>query len=166
MLILNIILVKEVFSLEAIFVTEQNESCLEIPTSLQQDTIPPDIQINNPKNQTYAASVWYCGLDSFYLNFNINEPVSWMGYSLDGNSNVTISGNVSVDTFVGNHFITVYANDSSGNMGKSDTIQFIIKSFPPSSSTDLFTDFKIILPFFSIFCGLLIISLMKRPKKD
>ncbi len=142
----------------------------------QQDTLPPEIIILSPNNRTYPATVWYCGLDTFELSFKINKPVVWIGYSLDGEENITIQENTTVDTAVSKHYVTVYANDTSGNMGASETVFFTIKSFPPSSTTDAVTtkdfnsttanssfgtNFSLIM----ILICLIMLSYMKRDNK-
>jgi len=61
------------------------------------------------------------------LNFTINEPASWMAYSLDQQTNITISGNTTLAGLsAGSHSLIVYANDTAGNMGVSETIKFTI----------------------------------------
>lgn len=117
-------------------VEEYNNTMISLHEKISQDYDIPIIQIIAPKNITYAAAVWYCGLDSFRLEFTINEQTDWIGYSLDGDVNVTIYGNISVDTMVGSHSIIVYSNDTSGNMGGSGTVYFTIKNYPPSSTTE------------------------------
>jgi len=88
------------------------------------DTVSPTVQILSPENATYQT-------DSIMLAFNVSEPVSWMGYSLDGQANVTVVGN---DTLLGLadgfHPIEVYANDTVGNMGSSDMVYFTVAKAP------------------------------------
>lgn len=56
-----------------------------------------------------------------------------MGYSLDSQTNVTTSGNTTVNGLSdGIHWITIFANDTSGNMGHSDTVHFSIDTVAPS----------------------------------
>jgi parallel beta-helix repeat protein len=89
-----------------------------------KDTTPPAITIISPQNITYTTS-------SVPLTFTINEPTSWIGYSLDGQANVTISGNTTLTGLSeGSHNIIVYANDTSGNMGASNRVYFTIA--PPT----------------------------------
>jgi hypothetical protein len=69
---------------------------------------------------------------NFPLNFSVNGPASWMGYSLDGQGNVTIMGNTTLPELAyGIHTLTVYANDTAGNMGASETTAFEI-ALPPT----------------------------------
>jgi len=84
---------------------------------------PPRISILAPQDdQTYDAT-------DIPLNFTVNEPVSWMGYSLDGKANVTIIGNANLTGLSdGSHSLTVYANDTVGKTGASETIYFSIKT--------------------------------------
>ncbi len=68
------------------------------------------------------------------LNFTIDETTSWMSYSLDGQANVTIAGNSTLTGLAdGSHNLVVYANDTIGNMGKSDTVTFTINTQPSPS---------------------------------
>jgi len=81
---------------------------------------PPVIDILSPENKTYATS-------SVPLTFTVNDysPISWMGYSLDNQPNATITGNTTLsDLALGTHDITVYANDTYGNMGSSNKVYF------------------------------------------
>lgn len=82
------------------------------------DVVPPKVTILSPQNQTYDTT-------SMPLNFSLSEKADWVGYSLDGQALVTISGNT---TFVGLseglHNVTVYANDTVGRKGNSETVTF------------------------------------------
>lgn len=85
-------------------------------------TAPLTISIVSPENTTYTTA-------NVSLNFTINEAVSWMGYSLDGQGNVTITGNVTlIGLSNGSHQVIVYANDTVGNMGSSQTVYFTVES--------------------------------------
>jgi hypothetical protein len=67
----------------------------------------PQINLTRTENATYT--------DSFPLNFTVNKPIKWMGYSLDGAENVTVTGNTTVNGIpAGVHNITVYATDIYG----------------------------------------------------
>ena len=77
----------------------------------------PLITVLSPENKTYYTA-------AVPLMFNINEPTSWIGYSLDNQANVTISGGTTIICDVGTHSIVMYANDTEGNMGKSDIVCF------------------------------------------
>jgi ureidoglycolate hydrolase len=73
------------------------------------------------------------------LNFITDKPASWIGYSLDGKPNVTIAENTTLTGLSsGLHNITIYANDTFGNMGASETVSFTIakpESEPFSTAT-------------------------------
>jgi hypothetical protein len=95
------------------------------------DVTPPTIDIISPQNTTYANNI----ID---LIFTISEPTSWIGYSLDGQANVTITGNtILIGLTEGSHNIVVYANDTSGNMGFSNKVYFTIDTIPPTTSISL-----------------------------
>ena len=90
------------------------------------DTTPPIITIDSPEATTYSTS-------SVDLNFTVNEDTSWIGYSLDGVDNVTISGNTTLDDLSeGSHSVIVYANDTTGNMGESNVVYFSVDTTPPT----------------------------------
>jgi N-acetylneuraminic acid mutarotase len=80
----------------------------------------PRISVLSPESNVYNES-------SVALIFRVTEPASWMGYSLDGQDNVTVSGNATLSGLSSSlHNVTVYANDTAGNMGVSETIKFTI----------------------------------------
>jgi len=91
------------------------------------DTFPPRISISSPESKVYNES-------SVPLAFLVNEPSSSMSYSLDGQGNVTISGNATLGWLPnGSHNLTVYVTDRAGNTGVSESIYFIVaatETFP------------------------------------
>ena len=89
-------------------------------TQTPQDTTPPTISIISPENKTYTAN-------NVSLTFTVNELTSWIGYSLDGQANVTVTRNTTLSGLsYGSHNLIVYANDTDGNTGTSETIYFTI----------------------------------------
>lgn len=83
------------------------------------DTQPPNVSLLL-HNQTYDMS-------SISLNFTLDQPASKITYVLDGQGNVTISGNTTLsDLSYGTHNLTVYAFDTAGNVGASETVFFTI----------------------------------------
>jgi hypothetical protein len=62
----------------------------------------------------------------------VNKPVVWVGYSLDGEETVTVTGNTTIDGLTsGLHNITVYARDEFENTGASETIAFAVAKSEP-----------------------------------
>ena len=81
---------------------------------------PPEIKVLSLESSTYIGS--------FPLNFTVNKPAKWMGYSLDGEANVTVIGNLTLNGLAtGLHNITVYAIDIHGINGASETVTFTIE---------------------------------------
>jgi len=102
------------------------------------DTVPPDIVIVIPQNQSYGST-------DIQLTFEVNKTVSWLAYSLDGGQNVTIIGNVTLPALSnGSHRLTVYATDEVGNMG-SKTVYFNIAPFPTVSIVGVAASITIVL---------------------
>ena len=87
------------------------------------DTFAPNIVIMLPQNQSYDAT-------DIQLTFTVNEAVSYLAYSLDGQQKVTVIGNVTLPALSdGSHRLTVYATDEMGNSAE-ETVYFNIASFP------------------------------------
>jgi len=65
------------------------------------------------------------------LEFSLARPMVWMGYSLDGQANITITGNVTLSGLSsGQHSVRVFAEDAYGNVGVSDAVTFSVASAP------------------------------------
>jgi len=88
-------------------------------------TTPPEMSLLSPLNQTYYNS-------SVDLVFTQDKPVNWTSYSLDGKLNVTVAGNTTLTGLsFGLHNVTVYAEDTFGNVGASETVWFsVAEPFP------------------------------------
>jgi hypothetical protein len=83
------------------------------------------IEVHLPANKTFDTS-------SIPLNFTVDEPVSQVTYSLDGQENVTVSGNATLTGLSnGEHNVTVYARDEAGNVGSSETTSFTVVNSEP-----------------------------------
>jgi hypothetical protein len=93
--------------------------------SPEPDVSPPLVSVSSPKNKTYDTG-------DVVLTFTVNEPASWIRYSLDGQDNVTITANITLSGLSkGAHNLAVYAKDFAGNIGASEIIHFsIIDRFP------------------------------------
>jgi parallel beta-helix repeat protein len=82
----------------------------------------PVVSVTSPENTTYSAT-------SVTLSYSVSEETSWVGYSLDEEANVTITGATTLsDLSYGVHNITVFVKDTDGNQGMSETIYFTITS--------------------------------------
>jgi len=82
------------------------------------DATPPIISDLSIGNTSYSST-------QIPLSFMVSKTTSWMGYSLDNRANITVNGNVTLtDLAEGYHNLVVYANDTFGNMGKSDAVFF------------------------------------------
>ena len=118
-------------------------------------TIRPVVSVLLPENKTYNVS-------SALLIFTVDLPVSWMGYSLDGNDNVSIAGNTTLtDLSNGVHNLTVYAKYTPGNIGSSENILFTIDKPEPFPTTviALASTVSVAVVGIGIFCY------FKKPKR-
>jgi hypothetical protein len=100
-------------------------------TPIGYGTVPPAVSVFSPENNgTYASS-------NVSLVFAVNKQTVWLGYSLDGQETIDITGNTTIAGLSnGSHNLTVYANDTLGNAGTSGTITFsIAKETEPFPTT-------------------------------
>jgi hypothetical protein len=104
---------------------ETHEINEETTTNFIIDVRQPVISGLSVENTTYNQ------LD-LLLDFAVNEPTSWMSYSLDEEANVTLTENTTLTLKEGAHSIIFYANDTAGNMAASETIYFTIKQVFPT----------------------------------
>jgi len=105
---------------------DSNVVNITMPTQ-EVDTTPPTVAIVSPQNITY-------GRDPILVNWTADESVVWAGYSLDGAAPVNLPGSIALSSLsMGPHVLTVYANDSSMNMGSS-TVHFTVSydATPPT----------------------------------
>jgi hypothetical protein len=90
------------------------------------------VAVVSPEGKSYNVT-------SVPLTFVLNRKASWMGYSLDGQMNVTITENTTLNGLSnGLHNLTVYARDTFGNVGISETIHFTVTQ-PAHSSGPFLT---------------------------
>ena len=121
---------------------------------------PPAIFIDSPKNKTYTVN-------SVSLKFTVSETTSWIKYSLDEQANVTITGDVTLsDLAYGEHSITVYAQDTDGKTGKSETIYFTIAEGAETPQSD-FSPITLIVAVIAVavIIGVILFFFLKAEKK-
>ena len=76
------------------------------------DTVDPALYVYSPDNITYTAKL----ID---LSVGADEAIDTWQYSLNGGTNVTFSPNTTIIALAGVNNITVYANDTAGNMNST-----------------------------------------------
>ncbi|MEM3577259.1 MAG: hypothetical protein QXX51_02230 [Candidatus Bathyarchaeia archaeon] len=88
---------------------------------------PPCIRVLSPEDGVIYA------VKDVPLIFTVDKVVSWIGYSLDGQANVTVFGNATLTGLAdGAHCVIVYANDTFGRMGASREVCFYVDTLPPN----------------------------------
>ncbi|MGB9914242.1 MAG: Kelch repeat-containing protein [Candidatus Bathyarchaeales archaeon] len=108
------------FNLQGIWCPETEQY-----TPIGYGTVPPVVAVISPESVTYNS----IGVP---LVFTVNKPVVWIGYRLDGQEVIALTGNTTLSGLAnGPHSITVYARDEFGNTGASETITFNVETpFP------------------------------------
>jgi hypothetical protein len=85
--------------------------------------------IQSPQNKTYTAN------NTVPLTFIIDGSASWIGYSLNGQTNATITGNTTLPTLPdGRHNLVVYTSDTYGNIISSPTTLFVVDTTAPTGA--------------------------------
>jgi len=88
------------------------------------DTVPLNVQVHSIQNTTYTTQ-------DLPLTFTVDKPVSWTAYSLDEQTNVTISQNTTLTGLPrGSHTLKVYAQDTIGLIEASDSVSFAVDYTP------------------------------------
>jgi hypothetical protein len=85
------------------------------------DITPPNITLCEMDGQVFNQT-------TIPLNFNLNESTPWIAYSLDNDIQIAITANTTLTATTGDHTIVVYANDTAGNIGQSETAHFTVRS--------------------------------------
>ena len=92
--------------------------------SFTVDTIAPSVSILSPENKSYNSP-------DVSLNFTVNALFIKTSYVLDDQENMAINGNTTLSGLSnGLHNVTIYAWDTAGNVGASETIAFTVTPFP------------------------------------
>ena len=93
------------------------------------DLTPPNISILSPVNKTHtAANITTANIP---LDFTVDENVSQVAFSLDGQDDTLIAGNTTLTGLpIGSHNVTMYARDLAGNTEVSETVNFTVAAEP------------------------------------
>ncbi len=87
------------------------------------DTIAPVISSISIENKTYYSA-------DLPLSFKVDDKTSQLQYSIDNQSNVTLTSNTTIVGLTdGSHTVVVYAIDSFGNVG-IQAVTFTVTPFP------------------------------------
>ena len=104
----------EEYIVGGIYTESESTVCFRI------DLVPQNVSVLKPENITYTPT-------DVPLLFFVDEPASWIGYSLDEQENVTVTGNTTLpELLVGQHTLMFYANDAAGNPADAKTVTFSV----------------------------------------
>ena len=97
--------------------------------SVRTSETSPAITIINPQNTTYTVST------DIPLTFTSDASAVWIGYSLNGQPNVTITENTTLPSLVdGWHSVVVYVNSTSCESQASVVRCFTVDTTAPTGS--------------------------------
>jgi hypothetical protein len=86
---------------------------------------PLEVSVLSPKNETYGSS-------EVPLNLAVDKSFVKISYALDYQDNITINGNATLTGLTnGAHNLRVYALDTAGNVGSSETVTFNVDAPEP-----------------------------------
>ena len=118
---------------------------------------PPQISFQSPLNQTYNDP-------SIPITFEVNKNITSVSYSLDGQQNITITGNTTIANILeGFHNVTVFVNDTYGNVG-SNTVTFTVEK-PPMEIFGGTTIIAVIAVPVAIVCLIVGLKFFRRHRK-
>jgi hypothetical protein len=119
---------------------------------------PPSISFQAKENKTYTTN-------NIPLNFTLSKSAQWIGYSLDGQANITTSENITlIGLSNGQHNVTIYANDTFGNNAPPQTITFSINkpsTFPITEAVTTAAIVSVIV----VVGGVVVYVLKVKPKR-
>ena len=96
------------------------EKSFLVKTSPQESLAAPTVNIINPEGKTYETN-------SVPLTVKVNTQGTTLSYVLDGKPEVIVAGNITLtDLASGTHNITIYARNTAGIVGTSQTVSFTI----------------------------------------
>jgi hypothetical protein len=96
-----------------------------------------------PKVTVYTEAIYNHA--SFPLNFTVNEPTSWIAYSLDGGAKTAVTANTTLTVAAGEPTIVVYVNDTAGNVGQSEMAHFTVQASTWYQTSDIIIVVAIVL---------------------
>jgi hypothetical protein len=140
-----------------VWLNSNNDSPNRAPWMKSEATIFFSIGDAKPPNITLALNDAIFKEDSVPINFVVNEPTVWTGYSLDNGAVTDVAGNITLSVPAGDHTIVVYANDTAGNIGESEMAHFTVQ---PTAN---FTIWAAIL-ITGIAIGVIILAVFKKRK--
>ena len=98
---------------------------LETSNPTQPSLLPaPIVLLLSPENTSYTAI--YNPYVTLPLEFQTNNSLSWVGYSLDGGNNITVTNGTMIDISAESKTLTLYANDTAGNWASPQTVYYEI----------------------------------------
>ena len=119
---------------------------------------PPQVSFQSPTNQTYHES-------SIPITFYVNKNITEASYSLDGQTNVTVTGNTTLANIPnGLHNLTLYAHDVYGNVG-NQTVTFTVEKRQIESIVGTNNIGVIAVPV-AIVCLIIGVLLYRRHRKN
>jgi parallel beta-helix repeat protein len=122
-------------------------------------TTKPNIQMLSAENQTFLTN-------NVTLSFTVDKATSWIGYSLDSQQNVTVTGNFTIANLTnGMHSIAIYSNDTFGNMGVQTT-NFNVELPTTSTNSPVTTQTFVIIAIVAVIAALVAsLLLLRRHRK-
>jgi hypothetical protein len=92
------------------------------------------------------------------LNLTVNEAYSKISYNLNGQQNVTVSGNSTITPLpAGQYNVTFYVWDTAGNIGTSESTDFTVAEIPQTAET---ANSSLLLPVAAALSTVIIIGIV------
>ncbi len=119
------------------FKTRNKATSATLPSSTPRSQAQqPEVSILSPSSDCFF-NVSIEGVN-YQFTYETNSSLSWVGYSINGANNVTVTENYTwVHDFgsSGYHTLTVYANDTSGIWATPQTVTYLVNFYPDYAPT-------------------------------
>lgn len=122
LLTLIVILVIGFLLKDFIYVSETPAPVQKASANVTVDTNPPDLILSSPINTDYSTNQ----IDIEYFVSDSSSGVDMVWYNIDGDQNVTLTGNKAITVSKGQHTFYIYARDKAGLVNGSEFVSFSV----------------------------------------
>ncbi len=113
------------------------------------DRTAPAVLVLPPENVSSTSSV--------PLNLTVNEAYSKIDYNLNGQQNVTVSGNSTLPHLASGYYnLTFYVWDVAGNVGSSETVNFAVAETPNTTEE---VDASLLMPVAAVTSTVVVVGI-------
>jgi hypothetical protein len=142
-------------------------SCLTLFTakpSIAQYNSAPSVSIVYPTNGTVVDA--NMGMVSIRWQYPMNTTFSWVGYSLNGAGNITVTGEDQLGDIEnnGDYTVTLYANDTTGNWSTPQTVNYHVNVIGDAIQENPIVPIAVVLVVIILFALAVLVAYRRHQK--